>query len=240
MSGTEFDLSRLADYLHLSPDKLLRLAERGQIPARRLRGEWRFSEQEIHQWLEQRIGGSNPEDLADMETVLRGPQSQTAGAQLTLSELLLPAAIELNLDARTRPAVFPAIVAVAARTGLVWDNDKLAAALKAREELQSTALEQGVALLHARRPQTHILGDAFVALGRLPSGIPFGNSRNIPTDLFFLICMLEDKSHLQILARISRLIVAPNVLEGLRAADSPQNVLAIIRDAETTFLADAS
>jgi PTS system nitrogen regulatory IIA component len=106
-------------------------------------------------------------------------------------------------------------------------------AVKAREEMHPTALENGVALLHPRRPMPSILGEAFLAFGRTPRGIPFGGS--VLTDLFFLICSLDDRGHLSVLARLSRLISDPNFLSELRAAMDAHAVHEVIERVEATI-----
>ncbi len=235
----DFDIPGLAQHLHLTAAQVLRLAERGQIPARRVGGDWRFHPAEVHQWWEQRIGLADDQQLAEMEVVLRGPRGSATPTEFTLAELLRPEAIELQLAARTNKAVIGAMVEVAARTGLVWDNTRLADAIRAREELHSTALDEGVALLHPRRPQPSILGDALIAFGRTPGAIPFGNTRGKLTDLFFMICTLDDRTHLRVLARLSRLLGDPEFLDQLRTTESVRELHESLAAAEQRVLATA-
>lgn len=236
----EFDIPGLAEHLHLTAAQVLRLAERGQIPARRVGGEWRFHPAEVHAWWEQRIGLADDQQLAEMEVVLRGPRGTTAiPTEFTLAGLLRPEAIELQLDARTNTAVIGAMVEVAARTGLIWDAARLADAIRAREELHSTALDEGIALLHPRRPQPSILGDALIAFGRTPGPIPFGNSRGKLTDLFFMICTLDDRTHLRVLARLSRLLSDPAFLDQLRWATTVSELHESLAAAELRVLETA-
>ena len=110
------------------------------------------------------------------------------------------------LNARTRTSVIDKMVQLAAATGWLWDPDKMAEAVAAREHLHSTALDNGVALLHPRRPQPNILAQPFLAFGRTHRGIPFGDARGRLTDVFFLILSTDDRGHLRTLARLSRLI----------------------------------
>ncbi len=218
MKNTEdFDVSNLSRYLHLTPAQVARLAERGQLPARRIGGQWRFSRAEIHHWLEDRLGAGGSEELAHVENVLEQSRSEIAG---TLAAALPQEAIRLQLDARTKNSVITSMVELAGKTGWLWDIGKMTEAVKARENLHSTALENGVALLHPRRPLPHILGDSFLAFGRTSSGIPFGSERL--TDIFFLICALDDETHLNLLARLSRLITDDDFLVGLRSAQTAQ------------------
>lgn len=218
MSHEDFDLESLAKYLHLSPAQVARLAERGQIPARRIGGQWRFSAADVHHWLEDRIGVADDADLSKVEGVL-DRVSQAAGDEAVQIARLLPeAAIAWPLQARTRGSVITEMCDLAAHTGWLWDAEQMADAVRARESLHPTALDNGVALLHPRRPLTSILAESFIALGRTTSGIPFGGSRGTLTDIFLLICSFDDRSHLRILARVSRLIAAPGLLDSLRAA----------------------
>ena len=79
MPADDFDVNSLAAYLHLSPQQVTRLADRGKLPGRKVAGQWRFSRAEIHHWLENRIGLSEEDDLVDVEDVLRseaGPETQ--------------------------------------------------------------------------------------------------------------------------------------------------------------------
>ena len=63
MAQEDFDIDRLAAYLHMMPAAVVKLAERGKLPGRRVGGEWRFSAAEIHHWLEDRIGLSDDDAL---------------------------------------------------------------------------------------------------------------------------------------------------------------------------------
>lgn len=232
MSDDDFDLQGLADYLHLSVAQVAKLVDRGRLPGRRVGGDWRFSRPEVHGWLEERIGLSDDEELARMEGALE--RSAEAGDDLARSVAsLLPAeAIELNLSARTRNSVVSSMVDVAARTGWLWDPPKMVEAVLSREDMHPTALETGVALLHPRRPMPSILGQEFVALGITRHGIPFSSSRGVLTDMFFLLCSLDDRGHLRTLARLSRLISEPSFLTDLRSAADVRAVQQLVADRE--------
>ena len=102
---------------------------------------------------------------------------------VSIARLLPPEAVAVPLQARTRGSVIDEMAGLAAQTGLLWDPQKMAHALREREELHPTALDNGVALLHPRRPLASILAEAFLALGRTCQGIPFGGERGGLTDV---------------------------------------------------------
>lgn len=232
MPSQDFDADSLARYLHISPAQVTRLADRGSVPGRKIGGDWRFSKAEIHHWLEERIGAAGEEDLQHVQDLLDEAAEGNEPVTVTISELLIPEAIAIPLAARTRSSVIKSMVELAANTGLLWDAAEMAEAVEAREKLHPTALDNGVAMLHPRRPLPHILAQPLLALGRTASGIPFGSASGQLTDVFFLVCSIDDSQHLRTLARLSRLIAAPGFLEAIRAAVSPAEVLTAVRDFE--------
>lgn len=221
MAHEDFDIDSLAVYLHLTPPQVAKMADRGNLPARKVGGQWRFSQAEIHHWLEERIGASGESELIQVEGVLQGGAEQTSDVAISIASMLPVEAIAVPLSARTRNSVVNAMVGLAAQAGLLWDPEKMAEAVRLRETLHPTALDNGVALLHPRRPMPSVLAEPLLALGRTFHGIPFGGPRGMLTDIFFLICSIDDRGHLRTLARLSRLVGDADFLSALRDADSP-------------------
>lgn len=231
MAHEDFDSDSLAKYLHITPAQVMKLADRGKLPGRRVAGQWRFSQHEIHHWLEERIGASDEDELVEVEEVL--DRAAPSGAKdVEIAELLPLEAIAVPLEAKTRSRVISSICELAAGTGLLWDAEKMIEAVRDREQLHPTALDSGVALLHPRRPLPNILAEPFLALGRTYKGIPFGGGRGNLTDIFFLICSTDDRSHLRILARLSRLLTEAELLDEIRRSEDAASVKAAIESAE--------
>ncbi len=231
MAENDFDLATLADYLRLQTQQVAKMANRGQIPGRRIGGEWRFSRGDIHHWIEERIGASDPTELVAVEGALEHAR-QVMDENLTICDLLTPETIAIPLNARTRGSVISEMVERAAATGWLWDSEKMLEAVRQRESLHPTALDSGVALLHPRRPLTSVLAQTFLVLGRTHQGIPFGHPRGTLTDVFFLICSADDRIHLRLLARLSRLIAQPETLTAIRGAENARELLDELRQFE--------
>ncbi len=231
MSQDDFDIDSLAAYLHLLPQQVVRLADRGKLPGRKVGGQWRFSHAEMHHWLEERIGLSDEEELLHFEGVLEKAHG-AAPPEIVIAQMLPAEAIAIPLPARTRNSVFQAMVQQASATGWLWDPERMAEAIRTREEMFPTALENGVALLHPRRPMSSILDQAFLALGRTNTGIPFGAGRGTLTDVFFLICSADDRGHLRTLARLSRILGSPGFLAALRQVPDAQAAHELISKTE--------
>ena len=233
MAHEDFDIDSLAAYLHLTPPQVAKMADRDRLPGRKVGGQWRFSQAEIHHWLEERIGASDASELVQVEGVLDRAAKAASEETVSLASLLSVEAIEIPLAAKTRNSVVNAMVELASRTGMLWDPEKMAEAVRARESLHPTALDNGVALLHPRRPMANVLAEPMIALGRTYHGIPFGGPRGMLTDIFFLICSIDDRGHLRTLARLSRLVGDPDFLAALRAADSASSTHECIEDFES-------
>ncbi len=230
MPHSNLNMVQLCRYLHLPEIRVKKLVDKGVIPGRRVNGEWVFSRDEVNRWLEQRIGESDDAELADVETALERHESSDSPVQI--SKLIPEGGIALPLQAKTRDSAIRSMVALGMETGLLWDANALTQAVKQREELHSTALDNGVALLHPRRPLPSIMEEAFIVLGMMPSGIPFGGGFDNKTDVFFLICSQNDRGHLRTLARLSRILTWPKFLDRLREAENETEIRALIAEVE--------
>ena len=234
MSGHDFTVEELATFLHVTPQHVSKLASRDKLPGRRIKGQWHFAQADIHHWMEDHIGESNLDNLFKVETML--DRSLRHPPVASVSEFFHPDAITVGLGARTRNSVIRKMCDLAASTGLLWDAADMADAVAARENLHPTALENGVAMLHPRRPQTSILAQPLIAVGLSTQPIPFGNRAGHLTDIFFLICSTDDSVHLRILTRLSRLVSDSNWLSDIRKSQSPQEVMAVIQAGEASLL----
>lgn len=235
MPNSTLDFSQLVKYLHLPEPKVKKLVDRGEIPGRKIKGEWQFSMPEVNHWLEHRIGVSADGELADIEDKFLRAAPSDAQETVEIAKYLPLEAIAVPFLAKTKESAIRSMTQLAVETGLLWDGEKMADALRKREELHSTALDNGIAVLHPRRPMSNILGETFLALGIAPRGIPFGGGFGNLTDIFFLLCSMDDQIHLRILARLSRILTAPNFLATLRGLETPAEVRRLIADTEASI-----
>jgi len=225
MSQEDFDLASLAVYLHITPQQVEKLASRGKVPGRKVQGKWVFSFAEIHHWMEERMGLLEDNELQRVEKSLNSDKQESP-----LTQMLSVDSIAIPLQAKTKRSVIEEMVSLAENTGMLWDTDRMIEAIRAREELQSTAMPNGVALLHPRRPLSNTLGEPIMSLGVSRAGIPFGGRRGL-TYVFFLICSTDDRGHLHTLARLTRLFQDDFVLR-LRELDTAAEAKSIFDQAE--------
>lgn len=155
---------------------------------------------------------------------------------VSLADVLRPETIKLDLESTTRDEVLAELVAQIPEIA----NDpaaraQLLHALIEREKLHTTGVGDGVALPHARNALVGLVEQPVIVFGRHKTGIPFDAIDGKPAQLFFLIVAPTVTQHLSLLARISRLARDPAFRKALLGAESPAEIIKIIRDAENAL-----
>jgi len=206
------------------------LAEKEILKGRKVQGKWTFALPDVVLWVENEMTRLAEEETAQLEEVVAS--GEEAAEEVALASLLDDVAIDLQFGAKTKASVLRDITRLAEKTGKLWDAEQMAEALREREEMASTALDVGAAILHPRRPQSDILAEDFLALGISRSGVPFGGGFNNLTDVFFLLCCQTDASYLRALGRLARVLRRPDFLDSLRNCADAYEVKKLIVAAE--------
>ena len=208
-----------------------RMAQRGEIPCQKVGGQFRFNRAEITEWLQQRVGAMSDEHLAQVDAGMT-EQRQTPEDERIVSPLLRIEAVTTNLGSRTKDSTLRELAALAEKTGLVLNVQELAEAVLHREELHSTAMENGIAIPHPRRPLPYALAEPILAIARTTGGMAFGAPDGRLTDLFFLTASQDDRHHLHILARLCRMLYDEDFVAALRGAETPQEMIDLMKKRE--------
>ena len=135
---------------------------------------------------------------------------------MDLHDLLNPDGIIASLKATSKKDTLQELAAVAAeKTGL--DAREIFNTLLQRERLGSTGLGHGIASPHVK---LNSLRGIVCLFARLEEPIEYESHDGERVDLVFMLLAPEDASgdHLKALARISRLVREPSILDELRRA----------------------
>lgn len=221
------NLDQVATLLGRDARELGKLASRGKLPGRKVGGAWRFAAAEIHYWVERQLP-----DWSEKEHGGIDPICPVSGISPFIAALIPAECIELEFTARTRKSAIRELVKLAARTGAVADAATLREAVETREAKGTTAWPGGFATPHPHRRLPAALNEAVIAVARTPGGIPFGADLGGSTDLFFLVCCTDDRQHLQVLSRLSRIMRKPGFCDEIRCAETTKEVLRLIESAE--------
>jgi nitrogen PTS system EIIA component len=238
MPREQMNPQQVAAYVHLDGREIVKLASRGQIPCRKVRGEYVFLKCDVDHWIESHMHTLEKDRLAGIE---RGVSAHHGydHADMVIGPLIPEAGLAVPLHARTRGSVLRGLVDLASEAELVYGKEELLEEVVNREELCSTALWPGVALPHPRHPVPYDIASSFIVGGLTGSGIPFGCPDGSLTRLFFLICCKDERTHLHVLARLAQMLHQPDAVERMLGADSAEQLQSVLQELETTLVARA-
>ena len=222
MSHEMLNLARAAEHVHLEPNELKHVAQRGEIEATKRGDDWFFEHRALDEWAQRNLLAASERDLAAQHRAMMDENRRAAHADWGVAELFHAETIDLAVGAK-------------AKGGLVYDVEGLFKELVAREEAASTAIGEGVALLHPRFHDPYLFEESFVAYGRTTRPVFFGAPDGEGTRHFFLVCSTDHVLHLHILARLAILAHGTDLIERLDAAEDADAVLAAIRASEEPY-----
>ena len=238
MPHRTFGIGEVAQYLRLNPIEIERLVKQQEIPFERRGPRLVFRKVDIDAWASPRVLRLEGRRLVDYCQKTSFTSDQLAsGDQVILPAILQPHFIDPALPTRTKASVLREMAALAGKTGRVWDPAGLLAGLIAREELSSTALPGGLALLHTREQESYLFESAFLVFGRTIQEIPFGAPDGRPTKFFFLVACPDPGSHLHVLARLCLMAQKGQMLELLHNAPDASAIYDCLVQAEAAVLA---
>ena len=151
---------------------------------------------------------------------------------ITVADAMSANRINMNLLATGRDGVLRELVTLVIPPHEKRLSGMLFKALKAREELCSTCVNEGVAIPHSRNALIGVVERPVLAYGRHMAGVDFGALDGKPVHHFFLLCAPNVREHLQLLARLTRIMHRDIFRQQLAAAQQPDDVLALFRNAE--------
>jgi len=123
--------------------------------------------------------------------------------------------------------------------GIVTSNfsnlnyQKTLEALQERENLCSTAMDEGVAIPHGK---LHGISNIIIAFGKSSKGIDFDSLDNKPTTLFIMLLSPEDssKQHIKALAKISNIFKNNTFRNNIINSDNAEEILEFITEEDET------
>ncbi len=133
------------------------------------------------------------------------------------------------LDAGSKEDVLAELIRPICTAHPHLDRERLLKTLLERENLGSTGIGGGIAIPHGKFDGLHHLVASF---GKSPKGVNFNSLDNRPAFLFFLLVAPKNSAadHLKALARVSRLLKDPLLLNALQKAESPGEIFRLLED----------
>ncbi len=142
---------------------------------------------------------------------------------MDIRDLLMTDLMIMDLKATTKNEVIDEMVHNLFVKGIIDDEELYKKDILKREAESSTGMGEGIAIPHAH--DTAVKKPA-VMFARSVNGVDYRSIDGQPAHLFFMIAAPEggDNTHLQALAALSQVLMNPDVVNALKAADTPQKV----------------
>ena len=150
---------------------------------------------------------------------------------MKITDLLNAQSVKVGAAAASQADAIDQLVALQVAAGNVSDADGYKAGVLAREAEFSTAVGDGIAIPHAK---VAAVAKAGLAAMTVPGGVDWNAPDDAPCDLIFAIAAPEGENnvHLEMLAKLSALLMHEDFAAELRAAKTPEEFLAAIDAAE--------
>lgn len=150
---------------------------------------------------------------------------------MRITDLLDKKSIQLNGSASGKEDVLNQMVALMSKGGKLNDVEKYRKGVFAREEESTTGIGEGIAIPHCKSDAVKKPG---LAAMLVPDGVDYDSLDGEPANLIFLIAApdTEDNVHLDVLSKLSVLLMDGDFTSKLRAAKSVDEFIRVIDDAE--------
>lgn len=150
---------------------------------------------------------------------------------MKIEDLLSPDLMIMDLKATTQEEAIKEMADLEVKQDVVNNEDEFIKSIWAREKESTTGIGDGIAMPHARNKY---INRAAVLFAKSPKGIDYNSLDGQPVHLFFMITAPAgaDNTHLQALAKLSSLLINPDVVNALKAATKPEEVIDIFKKVE--------
>ena len=154
---------------------------------------------------------------------------------MKITDLFKKESIDLNVKASSKKEVIEKAVKLMEHNGNIKDKQKYLELVIKREEEGSTGVGEGIAIPHGKGD---VISKPGLAAMVIPDGVDFNSLDGKPVKLLFLIAApdTKDNIHLDVLSRLSTLLMDTNFKEKLLNAKSKEEFLKVIDEAESAKL----
>ena len=156
---------------------------------------------------------------------------------MRITDLLTTESIDLNFKVNSKSEAINHLVDLMYSTGNISDKEVYKSAILAREDLSTTGIGEGIAIPHAK---TSAVKKATLVAAVSKDGVDYKALDEAPSHLFFMIAAADgaNNTHLDVLSRLSTILMDAKFREKLIHANSPQEFLKLINVKETEKFGD--
>jgi len=150
---------------------------------------------------------------------------------MRITDLLDPRAISLNAAPKSKEEALDEAIDLMVKSGKINDRAGYRAQVFAREEESTTGIGDGIAIPHGKCDAVDKPGLAAMVI---PNGVDYQALDDEPVTLMFLIAApnTDDNVHLDVLSKLSMLLMHDDFTAALRNAKTVDEFLKIVDDAD--------
>ncbi|VHM58888.1 PTS fructose transporter subunit IIABC [Streptococcus pyogenes] len=151
---------------------------------------------------------------------------------MKIQDLLRKDIMILDLQAISKEVAIDEMITKLVEKDIVHDFDVFKKSIMTREEQTSTGLGDGIAMPHSKNI---VVDKPAVLFAKSNKGVDYKALDGQPTDLFFMIAAPQgaNDTHLAALAELSQYLLKDGFADKLRAAATPEAVIAVFDEAST-------
>lgn len=222
----DLKIKDVAELLNVSETTIRRWLTDGKIPAYRLNHQYRFSRIEIENWMMKCKLKSLDSDFLPFSEKQES-NSSMGMQQFSLYRAVHHGGVYSDIPGTTKEEIICATMnRVAEKMSL--DGQVLSELLLDRERMMPTALNNGIAVPHAREFVEQLPFD-FVTVVFPKNPIEYGALDGAPVHTLFFLFATDDKIHLHLLAKLAHLSSSEKALSFLQNKPDKTNLLEYIR-----------
>jgi PTS system nitrogen regulatory IIA component len=215
----------LIEMFNVSEATVVRWVKQEELPAQRVAGQFHFNRLEVLDWA-----------IAHQIKVESDPLEHQADRQrhVSLADSLEAGGVHYKVPGDDQEAALQSVVS---RLPLPsdFDRDLLLRLFLAREALGSTALGDGIAIPHARRPIVLSVPGPLVTLCFMKRPIAYKAPDGKPVRIFFSVISPTVSAHVELLAQLSRDLRDADFRKSIVETKSREIILQEARRVEKTI-----
>lgn len=199
-------LAEVAQYLRLTENEIIALAQKNELPAGKIGNDWRFRRSDIERWVAAKF------------------TTEVAPTIISLKEILTPACV-IFLESAKKDDALRQLCAVLAQTPQINNREELESEIFRRETMMSTGIGLGVGVPHVRLASiTNII--LAVGISRQPI-LDYKNYLDgLPVHIICMIAAHHDQQsqYLKLLSGIAALLREEKTRERILAATDTETI----------------
>jgi len=208
-------VNETAKLLKVSPNVIQEMINDSVFEAVKKGNTLKISKNDIDEWLAQ-LNENDAQNLAMKRTVCR------------FKDYFVEDNVLMEVDADNKYESIAKMSIHAKEIKIVRDQRWLYEVVVAREDLVSTAVGKGVALLHPRHHHPSKIKRPSILFGRTIQDVEFDAPDDQPVNLLFMLLLHNDRQHLFALSYISKFILKDQNIKALYDAKNPETIVKLL------------